>query len=128
MALRALVTVGGVALPEPSEYNSTTATLVDSARNAEGVMIGSVIRDDVAKVEMTWRYLTASQWSAINKLFNRSFGGKFINSVTYFDQDRNEYTTKNMYVSDRTSGMFRRNPKNGDVMGWLGSRLALIEV
>lgn len=40
----ALVTVAGVALPEPSTYNGNTSTLVDSARNTNGVVVGSVVR------------------------------------------------------------------------------------
>lgn len=82
MAFRALVTVGSYPFPEPSAYSGNTATLVDSARNLEGVVIGSVIRDDVAKVEMSWRYLTVEQWAAINKCFKQSAGGKFYNTVT----------------------------------------------
>ena len=78
-----LVTVADTILPEPSTYEGNTGTIVDSARNTEGRMIGAVIRDDVAKVSMTWKYLTVEQWSAINRLFRTSSGGSFINSVTF---------------------------------------------
>ena len=128
MAIKALVTVGGPALPEPSTYKGNTSTLVDSGRNVQGVMVGAVIRDDVAKVEMTWRYLTVQQWANINALFKRSAGGDFIRSVTFFDQAAGTYVTRNMYVSDRTSGMWRRNPVTGDVMGWTECSLSLVEV
>ena len=128
MAINALVTVAGVALPEPSTYSGNTSTLVDSARNVEGVMIGSVIRDDVAKVEMTWRYLTVQQWAGINRLFKQSAGGAFINDVTFFDQAAGGYETRQMYVNDRKAGMWRRNPETGEVMGWTECSLSLIEV
>lgn len=128
MAINALVTVAGVALPEPSSYSGNTSTLVDSARNVEGYMIGSVIRDDVAKVELQWRYLTVAQWASINRLFKRSAGGAFINSVTFFDQSAGTYITRQMYVSDRTAGMWRRDPNNGSVMGWTDCKLSLVEV
>mgnify|MGYP000770618695 FL=1 len=111
MAFRALVTVGSYPFPEPSAYSGNTATLVDSARNLEGVVIGSVIRDDVAKVEMSWRYLTVEQWAAINKCFKQSAGGKFYNTVTFFDQSAGGWVTKTMYVSDRSAGMWRRDPE-----------------
>ena len=39
MAIRALVKIGEYELPEPSTYSGNTSTLVDSARNAMGVMI-----------------------------------------------------------------------------------------
>jgi hypothetical protein len=128
LAINALVTVAGVALPEPSSYSGNTSTLVDSARNVEGYMIGSVIRDDVAKIELQWRYLTVQQWASINKLFKRSAGGAFINSVTFFDQSAGTYITRQMYVSDRHAGMWRRDPSTGSVMGWTDCQLSLVEV
>jgi len=128
LAIDHLVTVAGVALPEPSTYSGNTSTLVDSARNVEGIMIGSVIRDDVAKVELQWRYLTVQQWASINRLFKQSAGGSFINSVTFFDQAAGTYVTRQMYVNDRKAGMWRRNPETGEVMGWTNCTLALIEV
>lgn len=128
MAINALVTVGGVALPEPSTYRANTSTLVDSGRNVQGQMIGSVIRDDVAKVELSWRYLTVEQWARIGKLFKSSSGGGFIRSVTFFDQTEGRYVTREMYVSDRKAGMWRRDPGTGAVMGWTDCSLALVEV
>ena len=128
MAFTALVTVGGYSFPEPSGYSANSSTLVDSARNAEGKMIGSVIRDDVSKVEISWKYLTVEQWARVQKCFKQSSGGKFINSVTFFDQSEGEWVTKDMYVSDRTSGMWRRDPKSGDVLGWKDCKLSLVEV
>lgn len=122
--MAALVTVAGVELPEPSSYKSGTSTLVDSGRNVQGVVIGSVIRDDVAKIELSWRYLTAQQWASVLSLFNRSF----YNSVTFFNQATGDYTTREMYVGDRSAGMWRRHPSTGEVMGWTECSLNLIEV
>lgn len=129
MAFRALVTVGSYSLPEPSTYIGLTATMVDSGRNLEGKTVGAVVRDDVAKVEMTWKFLSASEWSNILKLFKISSGGKFYNTVTFFDQTENGWVTREMYVSDRTSGgMFRRDPNTGEVIGWVEPKLSLVEV
>ena len=96
MAFKALVKVGAYEFPEPSTYKGTTSTIVDSARNAKGVMIGSVIRDDVGKVELTWRYLTVAQWAAINQCFKESSGGHFINNVEFFDQTAGTWVTRKM--------------------------------
>lgn len=128
MAFRALVSVGDYDFPEPSAYSGNTATLVDSARNAQGVMIGAVIRDDIAKVEISWKYLTIEQWARIQKCFRQSSGGKFINLVSFFDQSVGGWVTKEMYVSDREAGMWRRDPETGDVLGWTNCSLSLVEV
>lgn len=91
-------------------------------------MIGSVIRDDVAKVELKWKYLTVRQWADINALFRRSAGGDFINPVTFFDQAAGTYVTRDMYVGDRKAGMWRRHPETGEVMGWTNCQMSLVEV
>ena len=128
MAIRALVKVGDYEFPEPSTYSGNTSTLVDSGRNVEGRMVGSVIRDDISKIEISWRYLRVDQWARIQQCFRESAGGNFINKVTFFDQSVGGWVTKEMYISDRKSGLWRRNPTTGDVMGWTDCSLSLIEV
>ena len=128
MAFQALVSVGGYAFPEPSAYSGITSTLVDSARNVAGEMIGSVVRDDVAKIEISWNYLTIEQWANIQKCFSESAGGKFINLVYFFDQAIGDWREKKMYISDRKAGMWRRDPSTGDVLGWTNCSLSLVEV
>lgn len=122
--MTALVTIAGVELPEPSEYSSSTSTLVDSARNVSGYVVGSVIRSDVAKVELKWRYLTAQQWARVLQLFTNNF----YNNVTFYNQATAGYTTRQMYVSDRSAGMWRRHPSTGEVLGWTDCSLSLVEV
>ena len=117
-----------IELPEPSSYSSNTATLVDSARNVEGVVIGAVIRDDVAKVELSWKYLTVEQWAEVLQCFRIKSGGSFYNSVTFFLQDTGDWVTRQMYVSDRTAGAWRRDPETGDMLGWTDCKLSLVEV
>jgi hypothetical protein len=128
MAFKALVSVGGYDFPEPSAYSGNTSTLVDSKRNVEGRFVGSVIRDDVSKIEISWKYLTVEQWARIQKCFRQSSGGKFINTVTFFDQSVGGWVTKEMYVNDRKANLFKRDPKTGDVTGWIDVSIALIEV
>ena len=122
--MAALVSIGGFDFPEPSTYSATTSTIVDSARNVSGYVVGAVVRNNVAKIELSWKYLTAYQWSQILSLFTSSF----YNEVTFLNQVTNDYTTRTMYVGDRSAGVFRRNPQNGDVMGYTGASLSLIEV
>ena len=122
--MEALVTVAGIALPEPSSYDATTSTLVDSGRNTKGYVIGAVVRNDIAKVSLSWKYLSLEDWAKILSMFNNNF----YNDVTFLNQTTGEFETRRMYVGDRTSGMWRRDPQTGKVMGWLGCKLALVEV
>lgn len=120
----ALVSIGGFEFPEPSTYNATTSTIVDSGRNVSGYVVGAVVRHDVAKIELSWKYLTATQWSQILSLFSSSF----YNDVRFLNQVTNRWETRTMYVGDRNAGMWRRNPQDGSVMGYTGASLSLIEV
>lgn len=122
--MAALVSIGGFDFPEPSAYSATTSTIVDSARNVQGRVVGSVVRNDVAKIEISWKYLTAYQWAQILSLFTSSF----YNEVTFLNQATNQYTTRTMYVGDRNAAMWRRDPQTGAVMGYTGCSLSLIEV
>lgn len=122
--MKALVTVAGTALPEPATYSGITSTIVDSARNVKGYVVGSVVRGDVAKVELSWKYLTAEQWASILSLFKNNFQ----NRVEFFDQTIADWNTRTMYVSDRQSGVWRRNPSTGEVMGFVDCSLSLVEV
>jgi len=125
--MRPLVTIAGHPIPAPSTYDATTSTVVDSGRNAKAEWIGAVIRDDMGKIDMSWKFISAEAWAEILALFSVKRGGSFTNSVTFFAQDSNGWETRNMYVSDRTAGMFLRRA-DGSIRGYLGARLALIEV
>ena len=122
--MAALVSIGGFDFPEPSTYNATTSTIVDSGRNVQGKVVGAVVRHDVAKIELSWKYLTAYQWSQILSLFTNSF----YNDVTFLNQATNQNDKRTMYVGDRNAGMWRRNPQTGEVMGYTNCSLSLIEV
>lgn len=126
MAFKALVSVGGYDFPEPSSYNCITSTLVNTGRNVEGFMVGSVIRDDVSKIELSWKYLTVEQWAKIQQCFKGE--DKFVNWVDFFEPTLGDWTSKKMYVSDRSANIFRRDPVIGDIIGWVDVKLSLIEV
>lgn len=125
--MRPMVTIGNTPILDPWEYNATTSTIVDSARNVKGKMIGAVIRDDVAKIECTWQYIPAEEWSKIIKLFSTKHGGSFINNVTFYNQDTNDWETRECYVSDRTAKVFLRRA-DGSIRGYQNARIALVEV
>lgn len=122
--MRALVTVNGKDFPEPSKYSAITSTIVDSGRNVQGKVVGAVVRHDVAKVEVSWKYLTVKQWAMVLNEFTTNF----YCTVTFFNQATGDYTTRTMYVSDRSAEVFRRDPETGEVLGWVNPSLSLVEV
>lgn len=124
------------AVPTPSKYTSNTATIVDSARNTDGKMIGTVIREDVAKIQMSWNFISYDDWASLVQQFSSKFGGAFIRNVTYFDQSSGQLETKQMYISDRNADSFLLFNEDtaptasmiGLPMGYENATLSLIEV
>ena len=125
--MRPMVSIGGFDFPEPSTYSATTSTVVDSGRNVKGYVIGAVIRDDIAKIECSWNYISAQDWANILAQFSPARGGSFYNDVTFFLQDTNSWVTREMYVSDRQAQVFLRD-KAGNIRGYQGATLSLVEV
>ena len=82
------------------------ATIVDSARNANAVVVGQVVGREQQKLNnLEWAYLTAEQWSAILKEFSN-----FYVTVSYPDMVNNTWTTRKMYPGDRTAEPFHLDP------------------
>ena len=125
--MKALVSIGGYDFPAPSTYSGTTTTIVDSGRNTKGYMVGAVIRDDVGKVEMSWKFISVSDWASILAKFSLKRGGAFINQVTFFCQDSGTWETREMYISDRQANVFLRD-EAGNIRGYTDVSLSLVEV
>jgi hypothetical protein len=108
---------------EPSAYSITTSTLVDSGTSVSGKLLGSVVRNDVIQISLSWNYLSAQDWAEINEPFNK----EYINKIRFFDQTTNDWNNRNMYISDRGAGMYQFDGENQKV-GWTGCSLKLTEV
>ena len=130
-------------LPTPSSYRMTSSTLVDSGRNAGGVIVSQVIREGIRKIECEWNFLSQSQFSVVAKLFeNASVGGTggFLSYLRYYDTIRGEIvdsetetipstnTPRQFYVGDRVSDTAQLVIKNGKIQGYANVKLSLIEV
>lgn len=132
MAIRPLVYIPAYdfAFPEPAPdgYEANTATIVDSARNLQGVVVGAPIRHNVAKISLQWNFLTPGAWASILACFDPTRNGSFYNAITFYNQDTANWETRNFYVSDRSAGMWLRNPETGEIRGWKNPKLSLVEV
>ena len=114
---------------EPATYSGTTITMIDEGTSVSGHLLGAVIREEVAHISMSWRYLTKEQWAHINGLFKTDAkdGSRYVNIVRFFNQTSGEWEEREMYVSDRSAGLWRRNPQGG-IEGWVDCSLELTEV
>ena len=115
------------AFPEPSTYSSQCSTIVDGGRNVEGKYIGSVIRYDVAKISLTWKFISVENWATLLSKFSKPPVGDFVRTITFYLQDTGTWETRQMYVSDRKANVFKRD-NAGNIEGWTDVSLSLIEV
>ena len=119
---------GSQPFPQSSTYGWNRATIVDSARNAEGSMIGAVIRSDVAKIELTWKYLLREEIQFLGNL-------PFIDYYKFYYPPSGGFVYRQMYTSDFNGGTpFVGGQPNGSLdvdglpPGHNDVRIALIEV
>lgn len=119
--------VGNYKLPCPSEYVGKTSTIVDAGRNVQGVVVGAVVREDVAGIDVTFNYISVDVWAKILQQFDSKYGGSFYQWVTFFDQVSAKTSTRKMYVGDRTTAGMHILDKKGNPQGWLGAKLELVE-
>ena len=110
-------------LPEPTTYSGATTTMVDSGTSVSGHLLASMIRNDVAQISLSWNYLEKAVWAKINQRFKE----QYINRIIFFDQTAGDWVEREMYISDRSAGLWRRDD-NGEVLGWTGCSLQLTEV
>lgn len=132
------------ALPTPTDYKMTSSTLVDSARNADGIVVSQPIREGIRKIEMTWNYLTQVQFSLIAKLFEGSAtggNGSFFSYLYYYDTIRGEFVDsytefidddetirRTFYVGDRVSDTAKVVLNaDGTIKAYANVKLSLIE-
>ncbi len=120
-----------IELPISSTYKTTSSTVVDSSRNAEAVVIASVIRAGIRKIEMSWRVISIADYAKLGTFFNNNF----MFYAYYFDQDTNSWVTKQFYVGDRVADALQQEQWKTTTRGGLvepkhieNLKLSLIEV
>lgn len=124
--MQPFIKINGHAYPQPRRgLEIIAATIVDSARNANGVVVGQKVGRDQQKLNsLQWAYLDAATWSAILKEFD---GGFFV-TVSYPDMVNNTWTTRKMYPGDRSAKPFHLNPSTGLPLDYIECKVNLIDV
>lgn len=92
--------INGVELPPCKRgVNVKVTTVVDSGRNANGVVVGQRVGRDQYKIDaLEWSWLSASQWSQILNLMSG-----FFFYVTFQDPVTGSPKTVQMYCGDRSA-------------------------
>lgn len=101
----------------------TIATMVDQARTADGIVRGTVIAK-ASKVELKWAVLTPEKWSQICSFFDRHF----YFDAYYYDMSTNAFTTKTMYVGDRSAQPFLMDSFTGKPKYYLNCQANIIGI
>ena len=101
----------------------TISTMVDQARTADGIVRGSVIAR-ANKIELKWAVLTPEKWAEICTFFNKHF---YFNAY-YYDMQKNAFTTKKMYVGDRSAQPFIVDADTGKPTYYLNCEANIIGV
>lgn len=96
----AYLELNGNPLPSPKRgVTPTVTTLVNSGRNANGVVVAQKIGRDQYKIDnLEFPWLSASEWSRILKILDH-----FFVYVTFYDPVTNGRKTVRMYVGNRTA-------------------------
>lgn len=97
-----ILVVEGISLPEPSEMTQSDYDITDSERNAKGIMVVQIIREDVRKVECKWKLLRPEEYAIIRSAIKK----KFNLSVSYFVADAGSRGTLTMYAGDRKTPIY----------------------
>jgi hypothetical protein len=94
----AYLAINGNPLPPPKRgVGPIVTTLVDSGRNADGVVVGQKIGRDQYKIDaLEWPWLTAAEWSNILTLL-----APFFVNLTFTDPVTNVQKTIQVYCGDR---------------------------
>lgn len=75
----------------------TTSRLVDSARNANGTMVGRMVGRSIDKQEMGWDVISCALWWEMNRWFENNH---FTFYCHYFNFNTGKWLTRLMYISD----------------------------
>ena len=122
--MAAFIKINGREYPCPRRgLNLMTATIVDSARNANAVVVGQVVGREQQKIDnLEWAYLTAEQWSSLLQEFRN-----FYVMVTYPDMVNNTWTTRKMYPGDRTAEPFHLDQETQLPIDYINCKVNLID-
>ena len=118
------IRINGNPYPQPARgLELMTATLVDSGRNASGVVVGQVVGRQQQKINnLEWGHMKAAQWAALLREFDN-----FFVTVSYPDMVTGTWTTRKMYPGDRTATVLWLDDETGLPTDYVNCKVNLID-
>lgn len=101
--MEALLTVNGVAFPDPVGYKVDVEPLGEWARNANGDLVGDLVAYKV-KLNLSWGVLDGTKFSL---LLNSNV--PFFATVRYWEPRTNGFETKQFYASPQSGEIALRD-------------------
>lgn len=95
-------TVIDIPNPDKASGSNLIATLVNSGRNANAVVVAQKIGRDQDKTEMQWNYLPKDIWEQMIRFWDQNFFFNF----TYYSRVAGTKITRKCYIGDRTDKAF----------------------
>lgn len=97
---------GGITiwLPNPDNPSAENiiSTLVNSGRNANGIVTAQKIGRDQEKTSLTWSFLNKEEWEELLRFWDENFFFKF----TYYSRVKGQRITRTFYIGDRKDKPF----------------------
>nr|DAF76547.1 MAG TPA: hypothetical protein [Caudoviricetes sp.] len=84
--------------PDQDSFQGLVATLVNSARNAKGVVTAQKICRDQDKFTLKFSALSRAEWESLLSFWNSNFTFK----LRYYSPELGKAITRVFYISDRT--------------------------
>ena len=88
--------------PDRDSAKNTIATMVNSGRNADAVVVAQKIGRDQEKTELAWNYLEKEEWEKLLRFWHDNFFFRF----TYYSRVEGRKITRAFYISDRVDQPF----------------------
>jgi hypothetical protein len=98
VVILALLNIGGVSMPTPTELTVSVQDLSKADRNANGTMVIERIATKL-KLACKWSYISDYDLSKVLTAISPT-----TYYITFVDPVTNSWTTRNMYCGDRSAG------------------------